>query len=205
MSFRPIDDRYGGPHQQKYPTSYPTELPLRPNERPPTYTSGIYDRGGYGKTEYSRRNPKTWSKKCWIILSAVVVILLVIIVAVAVSVSRANRYPNYSKLNYSLTDTYAGTGFFDNFDYFTGYDPAGGFVHYVDGPGSMAQNLTYASTTSAVLRVDTSDTDSSTGRLSVKVSSKNTYNTGLFVFDVIHSPYGCSTWPALWMTDLSNW
>lgn len=138
-------------------------------------------------------------------LAAVHAIFLIIIIAVAVAVSRANRYPEYTKLNYSLTDTYSGTGFFDNFDYFYGYDPAGGFVHYVDGPGSVAQNLTYASTTSAVLRVDTSDTDSSTGRLSVRVESKNTYDTGLFIFDVIHSPYGCSTWPALWLSDPSNW
>jgi hypothetical protein len=200
MSFRPIDDRYGGYPQHQHPNVYPAELPMRPNKRPPTYTSGIY-----GKATYSRSNPKSWSKKCWIIVAAVLVIVLIIIIAVAVTVSRANRYPDYSKLNYSLTDTYSGTGFFDNFDYFYGYDPAGGFVHYVDGPGSVAQNLTYASSTSAVLRVDTSDTDSSTGRLSVRVESKNTYDTGLFIFDVIHSPYGCSTWPALWLTDPSNW
>jgi hypothetical protein len=26
----------------------------------------------------------------------------------------------------------SGTSFFDNFDYFTGYDPTGGFVHYLN-------------------------------------------------------------------------
>jgi hypothetical protein len=76
---------------------------------------------------------------------------------------------------------------------------------YVDGPGSIALNLTYASATSAVLRVDLSDTDTTTGRKSVRIESKNTYNNGLFIFDVLHTPYGCSTWPALWLSDQSNW
>jgi hypothetical protein len=60
------------------------------------------------------------------------------------------------------------------------------------------------------LRVDTSvgpgsEPDASTGRFSVRVTSKNTYNNGLFLFDVKHTPYGCGTWPALWLTDPSNW
>ena len=72
------------------------------------------------------------------------------------------------------------------------------------------QNLTYATSDSAVLKVDTSvgpsDTpNASTGRFSVRVESKNTYNDGLFIFDVKHTPYGCGTWPALWLTDPSNW
>jgi hypothetical protein len=178
---------------------------MRPNGRPPTYISGVGKAGGLDEESYSRKNPRNWSKKCWGILTATVVILLIIVVTVAVAVSRANRYPTYSQLSYSVKDTYSGTGFFDNFDYFTGYDPAQGFVHYVDGPGSVQQNLTYASSSSAVLRVQNTDVDSSTGRLSVRIESKNTYDTGLFVFDVLHSPYGCSTWPALWLSDQSNW
>jgi len=153
----------------------------------------------------SRRNPQNWSRRCWIILAVICVVILAIVIPVAVVVSRANRYPDYSTLNYNLVDTFSGTDFFDNFDYFTGYDPAAGFVHYVDGPGSEDLNLTYASSSSAVLRVDLSDTDTTTGRKSARVTSKNTYNDGLFVFDVLHSPYGCSTWPALWLSDPSNW
>lgn len=61
-----------------------------------------------------------------------------------------------------------------------------------------------------MLRVDTSvgpssNPDASTGRFSVRVTSKNTYENGLFVFDIKHSPIGCGTWPALWLTDPSNW
>ncbi|KAL2433623.1 putative glycosidase C21B10.07 [Exophiala dermatitidis] len=153
----------------------------------------------------SRLNPKTWSRKCWILLAIGAIIVIVIAIVVPVVVSRKNRYPNYSSLNYSLVATYSGTSFFDNFDYFTGYDPASGFVHYVDAGGSASLNLTYASSTSAVLRVDLSDTDTTTGRKSARITSKNTYDNGLFIFDVLHSPYGCATWPALWLSDPSNW
>ena len=66
-------------------------------------------------------------------------------------------------------------------------------------------NLTYASTTSAILRVDTSETDATTGRKSVRIESKNQYDSGLFIFDILHTPYGCGTWPAVWLTDPSNW
>ncbi|KAK5141769.1 hypothetical protein LTR04_002478, partial [Oleoguttula sp. CCFEE 6159] len=101
----------------------------------------------------------------------------------------------------------SGTSFFDNFDYFTGYDPSSGFVHYVDAQvaTSAQYNLTYASSSSAVLRVDTTDTNANTGRYSVRISSKKQYNSGLFVFDILNTPYGCSTWPALWLTDPANW
>lgn len=116
--------------------------------------------------------------------------------------------PSFLNTTNILTDS--GTNFFDNFDYFTGYDPAQGFVHYVDPGGAQLYNLTYASSTSAILRVDTSVTpdsnpNASTGRFSVRLSSKNQYDTGLFVFDVVHTPTGCGTWPALWLTDPANW
>lgn len=71
--------------------------------------------------------------------------------------------------------------------------------------GSVAMNLTFASATSAILRVDDTETNAITGRHSARVESKKQYNSGLFVFDVAHSPYGCGTWPALWLTDPSNW
>jgi hypothetical protein len=48
-------------------------------------------------------------------------------------------------------------------------------------------NLTFASSSRAVLRVDNTETNASTGRHSARLTSKNTYDTGLFVFDVVHS------------------
>lgn len=77
---------------------------------------------------------------------------------------------------------------------------------YADEAASKALNLTYASADSAILRVDMRDNvNTSTGRISARVESKNTYNKGLFVFDIKHAPYGCATWPALWISNRYNW
>ena len=155
----------------------------------------------------SKWNPLSWP--WWVLALAIVAVLAIIIGAVVGGVegAKSSSYPDYSPLTYSIADRYEGTDFFDNFDYFTGYDPSSGFVHYVPAAtaDSTQYNLTFASSTSAVMRVDTTDTDASTGRYSVRITSKKQYNTGLFVFDILHSPYGCSTWPALWLTDPANW
>jgi hypothetical protein len=139
-------DRYGARSNRhnKNPLSDTVNLT---KDRPPTYSSGHYGRessifsaaaptyssGFYGKEDGSlpRHNPKNWTRRCWLILAAVLIVVLILVIIIAVVFSRANRYPNYSKLNYNLVDTYAGTSFFDNFNYFTGYDPAQGFVQCV--------------------------------------------------------------------------
>lgn len=179
--------------------------------------------------EPSRWNPKNWPT--WGKWTAGIAVVLVVAAAVVGGVlgARANKYPDYTKLTYSLVDTYSGTDFFDNFDYYTETDPSDGYVTYVSSSiaDSSSYNLTYASSSSAVLRVDTSTSDTTTtastgsmggpgstttststtssGRNSVRITSKNTYNDGLFVFDILHAPYGCGTWPALWLTDPNNW
>jgi hypothetical protein len=67
--------------------------------------------------------------------------------------------------------------------------------------------LTYAGATSAIVKVDNTQTNQTTGRYSVRLTSKAAYDTGLFIFDVVHTPYGCGTWPALWLTNanLASW
>jgi len=169
----------------------------------PYAASPLYEKTASG----SKWAPRNWGKKTIVgVVVAVVVIVLVIILA-AVLGARASSYPDYNALRYTLQDTYSGADFFDQFEYFTGYDPSAGFVHYVpyETATSAQYNLTYASSSSAVLKVDTTDTDASTGRFSVRITSKKQYNSGLFVFDILNSPYGCSTWPALWLSDPNNW
>ena len=80
------------------------------------------------QTPRSRFDPRGWRLRTKILAGAGVVVVIIIIIVASVLGSRANRYPDYSKLNYSLKDTYQGTSFFNDFDYFTGYDPAQGFV-----------------------------------------------------------------------------
>ncbi|KAK7414686.1 hypothetical protein QQX98_006454 [Neonectria punicea] len=188
---------------------------LKPGDAPPAYDEIMLTRGGGASVRHVQTsmpwwNPRYWRKRVWFGVVAAILIVIAIIIGVVVSVTKKNAYPNYSTLSYSLVDTYSGESFFDQFNYFTGYDPTNGFVHYVPQTQAESLNLTYASNNSAILRVDTSvgpgdSPDASTGRFSVRVESKNTYDNGLFVFDIKHTPYGCGTWPALWLTDRSNW
>ncbi|CAM1508179.1 Fc.00g050270.m01.CDS01 [Cosmosporella sp. VM-42] len=187
---------------------------IKPGDAPPTYEEIMLtrDTGNVRRVQSSMPwwNPRYWRKRVWAGVVAAIIIVIIIIIAVAVTQSKNNSYPDYTELSYSLKDTYSGESFFDQFDYFTGYDPTSGFVHYVPREQAASLNLTYASSSTAVLKVDTSvgpndEPNASTGRFSVRVESKTTYENGLFIFDVKHTPYGCGTWPALWLTDRANW
>lgn len=161
-----------------------------------------YNHASPGSISDSRKR-----RRGFIICGAVTVVVIVAAVIGAVFGIRAhnNVYPSYTKLTYALKKEYSGSNFFSNFEYFHTYDPSLGFVHYADPDYAKTYNLTYASDSSAIIRVDTSDKNATTGRLSARLMTKDTYDNGLFVFDVSHSPTGCATWPALWLTDMYNW
>ncbi|KAF2009367.1 glycoside hydrolase family 16 protein [Aaosphaeria arxii CBS 175.79] len=152
-------------------------------------------------------DPRTWTWKIWLIAGIVFIVSLLAGLVGGVLGTKAAAYPDYYKITYRLRDTYEGETFFDNFNYFSARDPTNGFVHYMDRKSSEAYNLTEITNhgASAIMRVDTADKNATTGRRSVRITSKKTYNSGLFVFDILHSPHGCGTWPALWMTDPDNW
>lgn len=155
----------------------------------------------------SKLNPLHWSRKWQIIggVGATVILVAVIVGAVeGTKSSDSSSYPDYTALAYTISERMNGTTFFDHFDYYTAADPSSGNVVYLSEEQSTYSNLTYAGSSSAILRVD----DTSTGitnRNSVRITSKNQWDTGLFVFDIIHSPYGCGTWPAVWLSDPNNW
>ena len=193
-------NRYSGA-ASRLPKLYATDLSKTP-EAPAVPASESPERKPAETPWY---DPRDWSlRKKLVALSAVVIVIVVVIVG-AVEGVRANRYPDYTPLNYRLRDTYEGTSFFDQFNYFSDEDPTNGFVVYVNEEAALDLNLTYATESSAVLRVDSFTSNAIAGRNSVRVESKNTYDTGLFIFDIIHTPYGCGTWPALWLTDGYNW
>jgi hypothetical protein len=155
----------------------------------------------------SKLNPLHWSRKWQIIggVGAAVILVAVIVGAVeGTKSSDSSSYPDYTPLNYTISERMNGTTFFDHFDYFTGADPSSGSVVYLSEEQATYSNLTYAGQSSAILRVDSTSTGT-TDRNSVRISSKNQWNTGLFVFDIIHSPYGCGTWPAVWLSNQYNW
>lgn len=138
----------------------------KPGEVPPGYEEYPLDNRGHRQPDTSSPplwDPRYWSKKVWIGIAAVVVIAIVIGVAVGVTQGKKKSYPDYSQLTYTLKDTcesythslllldniyihadhceiiVQGENFFDNFNYYTGYDPAQGFVHYV--PQVQAQQM----------------------------------------------------------------
>ena len=75
-------------------------------------------------------------------------------------------------------------------------DPTNGYVNYVDNPSlySMKDGKAY-------IGVDSTKTvaDSSRGRDSVRISSKDAYDVGnLVILDLAHMPSNaCGSWPAL--------
>jgi hypothetical protein len=71
---------------------------------PPAY-SASRDKTDMANTQQLWWDPRTWRKRIWAGIAAVVVIAIIAGVVAGVLVSKANRYPNYSKLNYTLQDT----------------------------------------------------------------------------------------------------
>ncbi|KAH8110781.1 glycoside hydrolase family 16 protein [Phellopilus nigrolimitatus] len=117
--------------------------------------------------------------------------------------THSKRFQNRAT-QYSLKDFHQGTSFFDGFDFFTGADPTNGLVQYVSQDDG--KDLAYVqSDNTTVMKVDNTATVAAGGnRRSVRISSKNTYSTGLFIADIYAMPHGCSVWPAYWMVG-SDW
>ncbi|KAG9867027.1 glycoside hydrolase family 16 protein, partial [Aureobasidium melanogenum] len=110
---------------------------------------------------------------------------------------------------YSLQDTYAGSNFYEGFNFFTDSDPTHGFVQYVDQATAISSGiLGYGTGNTAKWGVD--DTTvlyaNSTGRQSVRLEGKVNYNHGLFLADIKHMPGSiCGVWPAFWTLGDSTW
>ncbi|KAL9056208.1 MAG: hypothetical protein Q9162_003088 [Coniocarpon cinnabarinum] len=201
-AFYPAHSSYGD--SQAYSMDPPGQRFVQSHD--PTLAQSLPSRPAPSGSQ--RFHPRYWSKRTRIIVGAVIgVILLIIIIAAAVAGSKNNSYPDYTPLTYNIVDTYEPATFFQNFQYFTGYDPTGGFVHYdsMQYATNPTYNTTFVSPDSAFVQVDRTGSNEITGRHSARVTSLKQYNDGLFLFDVKHSPYGCATWPAIWLTDPSNW
>ena len=108
--------------------------------------------------------------------------------------------PTLSSCQYTLVKDYFQGGFFDSFDFFDGADPTNGFVQYA----GQDESLISSTATKAVMRVST-EQSTPNGRPSVRITSKESYETGLIILDLDHMPGGiCGTWPAFWTVG-PNW
>jgi len=107
---------------------------------------------------------------------------------------------------YNISDTYQGSAFLDQFDYFTDDDPTHGYVNYVDKPTALANDLVQVSGTNFTLRADDQAVPSASarGRDSVRITSQKSYTTHVSIYNVAHMPKGCGTWPAIWEVG-NNW
>lgn len=56
-------------------------------------------------------NPHGWSLRAKLIAGALIVVALIAAIVGVVEGTRANRYPDYSRLDYRLLDTYSGPTF----------------------------------------------------------------------------------------------
>lgn len=85
--------------------------------------------------------------------------------------------------SYSLRDNFIGTGFLSGFEHEAIPDPTNGRVNYVDQGTALANNLTFASGDTFVMRADSTTTlnPSGPGRNSVRIRSLNTYTTHVVV------------------------
>lgn len=108
--------------------------------------------------------------------------------------------------SYSVSSTAIGSGFYSTFSFQAISDPTNGRVQYVDQNTAIANNLTFTSSNSFVLRADHTNVvpSSGVGRESVRLISNAQYTTHAAVFDIRHMPQGCGTWPAVWETG-ANW
>ncbi|KAG4033627.1 hypothetical protein MFRU_004g01310 [Monilinia fructicola] len=118
-------------------------------------------------------------------------------------VSAANKY--------TLVDNYAGTNFFDMFDYYTGADASAGYVSYTskevaeNANSELGVALTKVENGQAYMGVDYVNVVTA-GRPSVRIQSKQTYTHGLIIADLAHMPASiCGTWPAFWTVNSTNY
>ncbi|EJT98107.1 hypothetical protein DACRYDRAFT_91125 [Dacryopinax primogenitus] len=107
---------------------------------------------------------------------------------------------------YNIADTYIGSQFLSRFTckrLLTRLTVAS----TTSQATALANNLTYASGNTFIMRADytTTLTSSGPGRNSVRIQSNNTYTYALMVLDLSHMPEGCGTWPAFWTTGATNW
>lgn len=182
-----------------------TDLPQQP--------SAAYNEYGVLETKsaggHAKWNPKNWRKRYW---AAAAVVLIIVIVAAAVGGAlgaKANRYPNYTPLNYVEQTTYAGSSFFNGFTYFNAPDPAEGVpIIYDNKIDAQNRNITGVNSQGhSYLQLNTTSPAANNAVFahSARIVSNQTYDAGLFLFDIYHTPYGCATWPAVWLSDQSNW
>ncbi|KDR80022.1 hypothetical protein GALMADRAFT_62843 [Galerina marginata CBS 339.88] len=103
---------------------------------------------------------------------------------------------------YDLVKDYSGDAFFNDWDFYGNYDNlTWGDVNWLDRTNATDKKLAFTNDVgNAILKVDNS-TDVAWGdkRDSIRITTKAAYGLGtIWIADIVHLPFGCSVWPALW-------
>ncbi|KAK7064643.1 GH16 domain-containing protein [Favolaschia claudopus] len=97
-----------------------------------------------------------------------------------------------------LVQNYAGSTFFNGWDFWDTADPTHGIVQYLSQSDAQNAGLIEINPAgNAVMRVETTPTVAST-RKSVRITTQRVFTGGLIIMDSVHMPTGCATWPAFW-------
>ncbi|KAJ9104230.1 hypothetical protein QFC19_004047 [Naganishia cerealis] len=124
--------------------------------------------------------------------------------------------------SYKLAKSYVGQGFADEFGKFLYQGRPNRFsvvaaivlaveltnyalVSYVSRADATNKGMLSYNGSSFTMGVDAAGAVSARGRDSVRISSKDRFNDGIYILDLAHMPVGCGTWPAYWTTTEHGW
>ncbi|KAJ7642772.1 glycoside hydrolase family 16 protein [Mycena polygramma] len=104
-----------------------------------------------------------------------------------------------ARTTYTLKDHFTGKDFLD-WNFYSAADPTNGNVNYLTKSEAASKKLAYVQDDgTTILAVDsTSKLNAGEDRDSVRISSPNSYNYGLFIADIYAMPHGPTVWPAYW-------
>ncbi|KAK0613469.1 concanavalin A-like lectin/glucanase domain-containing protein, partial [Immersiella caudata] len=101
---------------------------------------------------------------------------------------------------YELDTVYKGKTFFDGFDFNTTPDGSSGYVKYLSKGEAESKNVIKAYTNSVTIGVDKNTPTGNNGRGTVKIESKKSFESGLFVARFKHFPQKtCGAWPSFFL------
>ncbi|KAH9066128.1 concanavalin A-like lectin/glucanase domain-containing protein [Lactarius deliciosus] len=103
---------------------------------------------------------------------------------------------------YTLIKEYAGTKFFDDWDFFGNIDNlTHGDATFVNASQAASRRLAFVNSAgNAIMKVDnTTVVPLNSKRDTVRITSKDLFPVGsVWIADMLHVPFGCSVWPAFW-------
>jgi hypothetical protein len=89
---------------------------------------------------------------------------------------------------YKLVKNYSGSSFFDDFHFFDNADPSGGMIDYVGRDEARSAGLIGTKNGNAYMKIGYGNNGV---QKAVRISTQDTFTTGIIVLDAYHMPVGC--------------